>query len=387
METPTRALGGPPATGQNPVNALRGALTVGLCVVLAVLFWQFLQVHYLYQDNWTSLFYTGADYPMPEALAHEHIYRFPKVYGYDGQLYHLIAHDPFFTKGFASYIDIPRLRYHRILVSALAALFSFGRDEWVDRAYRMVILGFIFLGTFWLARWCAWRGRSVMWGMMFAITPAAVTSGSLMVIDVALAALTIGAICYDEQEAPTGLFLVLACAALVRETGFLLVFAWCAWLLFQRQFRRAFLYSAAVLPAAGWWLFVQLHTGPGRDAWLSPIPLAGIIRTLSHPFVYDSGWRGSALVTLDRLGLLGMVIALAFTYRDLLRPHTWRFAHFIGFAFAALATFLYSGDVWPEVAAFGRTFTPLLLIVTMSAITSRNWWKLMPLSLVMPRIG
>lgn len=371
---------------QEKTTALRNALAVALGAVLAIFVSQFVQVHYLYQGNWTSLFYTGALFPVPEQLASEHIYQFPKVIGYDGQLYHLIAHDPLFRRGFANYLDIPRLRYHRILVPALAALLSFGRDGWVDAAYRTVILAFIFLGTFWLARWAAARGRSALWGLIFAITPAALGSSFLMVIDVALAALTVGAIWYAEREERASLFVVLAGAALVRETGFLVLFAWCGWLLVHRHFRRALLYSTAVLPAAVWWFFVQLHTGPGRDVWLAPIPFGGIVRTLFHPFTYDSNWA-AALVALDRIGLLGMIIGLGFVFRDFFQRKLWSFANFIAFAFAVLATFLYSGDVWPEVAAFGRTFTPLLLIVTMPGIAAKNWWRFTPLSLVLPRIG
>ena len=40
--------------------------------------------------------------------------------GYDGQVYHLIAHDPWMRRGSAEAIVYPTFRYQRILVPALA---------------------------------------------------------------------------------------------------------------------------------------------------------------------------------------------------------------------------------------------------------------------------
>src|SRR5882724_6799272 len=139
----------------------RAPLLVALCAVALAFCWQFAMVHFLYEDNWTSLYYTGATAPMPIEMAPEHIYLFPNVVGYDGQMYHLIAHDPLFRRNFARDLDMPRVRYRRILVPGLAALLSLGRDQWVDRAYFTTILGFVFLGTFWLARWSLSHERSV----------------------------------------------------------------------------------------------------------------------------------------------------------------------------------------------------------------------------------
>src|SRR5437660_12759727 len=124
-----------------PEQELRAPLLVALCATALAFCWQFAMVHFVYADNWTSLFYTGdARMSLPAELASEHIYRFANVVGYDGQQYHLIAHDPLFQRGFAQNLDIPRVRYRRILVPGLAAVFALGRDKWVDRAYFSTIL-------------------------------------------------------------------------------------------------------------------------------------------------------------------------------------------------------------------------------------------------------
>jgi hypothetical protein len=372
---------------KQPERELRASLLVALCATALAFGWQFARVHFVYGGNWTSLFYTGASSPVPEELAREHIYRFPGVVGYDGQMYHSMAHDPLFHRNFARTFDIPRVRYRRILVPALAALFSFGRDEWVDRAYFSVILGFVFLGTFWLARWSLSHGRSVYWGLLFLATPATLVSIPLMVIDVALAALTAAFIWYAERKSPLKLFAVLACAALARETGILLLAGWCGWLLYRRQILRAIGYAAAAVPAACWAFFVQMHTTQPGPVWLSPIPLYGIFHSIAHPFYYPAGLMENLLVPMDRLALIGMLIAIGFVFYDALRPAVRDHTTFVGLAFAGLALFLSGGDVWPEAGAFGRNFTPLLLIVTLSGILSHKWWRFLPLVLIDLRIG
>ena len=49
--------------------------------------------------------------------------------------------------------------------------------------------------------------------------------------------------------------------------------------------------------------------------------------------------------------------------------------------------FLAGDEVWPEVNAFGRTFTPLLLIIAISGVLSKNWLRFVPLLLIDARIS
>jgi hypothetical protein len=367
---------------------LRASLLVA-CIATGLAFaWQFAMVHFSYSGNWTSLFYTGEHVLMPKELDREHIYRFPGVIGYDGEDYHIVAHDPLYRRHLERYVDTPRMRYRRILVPGLAALLSFGRDEWVDPAYFSVILGFVFLGTYWLARWSVSHGRSVYWGLLFLMTPAALMAIPLMIVDVALAALTVAVFWYAEQKSPVKLFIALACVALARETGILVLIGWCAWLLLQRRFWLAVKYGAAILPAACWTLFVQLRQPPESREWLSPIPLYGLIKTLIDPFRYRPGIMETILVPLDRIALIGMLIALGFIFYDTARPAVRDHKTLIALMFACLALFLgVGGGVWIEVGSFGRNFTPLLLVVTMSGILSKNWWRFVPLLAIDPRIG
>lgn len=369
-------------------GTLRARLLIACLATTAAFCWQFATVHFLFGGNWTGLFYCGdVDTPMPPELDGEQIYRFHGVTGHDGRYYHLVAHDPLFKRNFARYLDRPALRYRRILVPGLAALLSFGHSNWVDPVFFAEILVFVFLGTFWLASWSVSHGHSVYWGFLFCATPATLTSVPITLIDVSLAALTAGFVLYVEQKSPVKLFAVLACAVLARETGLLLLIGWCGWLVFQRHFLLAIKYAAAALPSACWDIFVNLHSKPTGPVWLSPIPLYGFLQAFIHPFKYPAGLMNRVLVPLDRMALIGMLVALVYVFWDALRPTRRDYKTFAALAFAVFALFLAGGDVWPEATAFSRTFTPLLLMLALSGILSRNWWKLSPLVLMAPRIG
>ncbi len=165
------------------------------CLVLAIVSvagvagWQALTVHYNFGGNWTALFYTGAAFhPVPPGLAAEHIYVFPNSAGYDGQIYHYLAHDPLFRRNFAAYVDEPRYRGRRILVPGLAFLLALGHDGGIDRAYLAVIWMCTGWGVYWLGRLAQVRGYPEWLGLGFVLTPAVLVSIDRLTVDVALAA-------------------------------------------------------------------------------------------------------------------------------------------------------------------------------------------------------
>jgi hypothetical protein len=137
--------------------------------------WQALTVHYNRDGNWTALFLTGSRFPVPPALASEKLYVFPDSAGYDGQMYHYIAHDPLMRHGLAKFIDSPRLRYRRILLPASAFLMAFGRQAAIDKCFIACNLLFLFLGAWWVARYFALSGLSPFWSILFVAVPASVT--------------------------------------------------------------------------------------------------------------------------------------------------------------------------------------------------------------------
>jgi len=364
-------------------SPVRSAIFVGLLAAAVCFVWLFLNTHYLYSGNWTSVYYTGALTPMPSELAAEHIYQYPNVVGYDAQFYHLIAHDPLFNRGFARFIDYPRFRYRRIFISGLAALLSSGHDKWVDPAYVAVVLGFVFIGSFWLARWSTTLGFSPAWGLLFLVIPATLVTMLLMIVDGALAALAVGAFWYAERQNQVKLFAVLACACLVREIGVLLLGGYCLWLLFQRKPVRAILFGTAAVPLLLWLWFVQLHTTGDHRAMIALIPLNGLIGAIAGSFNDEH----SVLLALDAVAMGGMLLAFGFATYYFLRRETRSPAAFMVAGFIVLGMFVSNeGAIWPEVNSFGRVFSPVILFVAMTGLVQRNWWAMLPIGLVDLRI-
>jgi hypothetical protein len=159
--------------------------------VLAVWTWMALDVQFNFRGQWSALFLSGAYSPPPPSLASS-TYEFQHSYGYDGQYYRYVAHDPLFRKGIARYVDGPNVRYERILIPGLAAILSFGQDRFTDAAYIAVVLGFIYLGALWLGQFAVVNGSHPAWACVFGLLPATLITTQRMTVDVALTALCMG---------------------------------------------------------------------------------------------------------------------------------------------------------------------------------------------------
>src|SRR6185295_4877851 len=107
----------------------RKPVILALTAVLGMWLWQIATGHFNYGGNWTALFCIAPDWPQPAFVAPEQLYNIPGSLGYDGQMYHLIAHDPSITRGAVAAMDDPALRYRRILVPMLAWVLALSRDS------------------------------------------------------------------------------------------------------------------------------------------------------------------------------------------------------------------------------------------------------------------
>jgi len=362
----------------------RSILTGFGCAAL-VFCWQFLTVHFNYQGHWNALYCTGELNPQPPELARENLYLFKGSHGYDGQMYHYVAHDPFFLRGFDSSVDAPRVRYRRILVPLAAYALALGRDAYVDPAYYGVILFCIFSGGYWLSAFCVSAGYSAGLGFSFVLIPATLISIDRMTVDVALVALCIAFALLVERNSRFGLYCVLVAAPLVRETGMLLVAGYAAAQLLHRKFRRALVFATAALPALAWYLFVQLQTNPEEVQGFSIIPFRGIVQRVFEPYRYPFGFLTTALSTLlDYAALAGIMLAAALAIRMAWRRLAGPVEMSI-YCFTVFAAFLFSPGSWTEVYAFGRTLSPLLVLLAVYGLSKRNWILLAPVLLVIPR--
>ncbi len=342
----------------------------GLFAALLVLLWQASTVYANYGGDWTALFCTGGRFALPPGF--EGTYVFPQSNGYDGQWYRYIAHDPLASTPLVAYVDLPEMRYRRILAPGLAAMLSYGRKS-ADAAYIAVILGFIFAGACWFSRWASLHDRNAAWGMAFLGVPATLIAADRLTTDVALAALAAGAAYYWHTRRMVRLYAVLAAACLSRETGILLAAAWIAALLFRREWRRALLFATAVVPTWVWYVYLsrKLSGKPGPNAvpeWLFSWD-AGILGRLLDPIRYELAPSVERFVrAVDCISLLGMsgaLILAAMAGWQLLRSRTVEPIAMGAFFHGAIFAAGYSKQFWDTAFGYSRPFSPMIVLLAM----------------------
>src|SRR5579864_542536 len=278
--------------------ARRSPAAYALLAVILAGGWQALTVHYNYGGNWTGLFCSGSLFAAPPAaLQFEHIYRFENSYGYDGQMYHYMAHDPFLTRGFQASIDTPRFRYRRILLPLAAWLLAIGQDRFVDAAYYGLVLLSVVLGTLWKGGAVIKEGAHPAWALGFLSVAGVAVSLDRMTVDVTLAALTAGLFYYSRRQHWGAVFLMCALAGLVRESGLLLAAGMAAWGLIERHWARAVAFAASAAPAFAWYAYINTRTSPNPAELLSPVPFSGLLIRVATPGHYPWGFAMKALVT------------------------------------------------------------------------------------------
>jgi hypothetical protein len=363
---------------------MRRALLYAALATALALGWQALTVQCNYRGDWSALFYTGSYTAMPPAVADEQVHRFPDS-GFDGQYYHLVAHDPLLRGDTARFVDNPRLRWRRILLPAMAFLAAGGDSDRVESAYAIVVLAFVFAGVFWLARWCGEVRLHPALSLAFLLVPAVGVSLDRFTIDVALAALCVGFAYYSTREGIPLWLLVLAPFA--RETGVILVAACMLDGVLRKNWRRAALATVSLAPYAAWLWYLNGRTAPDQTVFASYIPFAGLASRTLHPFPDSMAtpWLFIAGL-LEYLAVLGMWVAVA-----LVAVRVWKGKRDLLTLAAALFTlvfvvFLGQPQAWAGVYTFGRTMSPLLIWLALIGGASRSWIFLMPLAMTAPRV-
>ncbi|HLK47384.1 MAG TPA: hypothetical protein VKT49_04570 [Bryobacteraceae bacterium] len=373
----------------SPTGSPWKPLVAGLSCALLVLLWQFLTVRYNYNGEWSGLFYTGERQKLAPVVEAEHPFLLPDSYGWDGQFYHAIAHDPLLLRDTAPYIDSARLRYRRILIPALAALLAAGNDTLVDGAYHGLIILFIALGAWWLARIAQKAGSPAILGTAFIFLPASIVSIDRQAVDVGLLCFCCGFALYTRYPGnPRALYAVLVLAALVRDTGFLLAAAYCVWLLLRRDFRKCAVFATTGLPGVAWYVFVNSRTDPySFDASPLALPFSGVFDRLTHPMTYFGGsFKVGLIQGTDFLAAAGALLALLLAFRFVRRrrPDPVDLAIVL---FALLGIVVWHRGDWLEALDYARILSPLLLFEALVCLEGAGWLNLAPLCMTLPRFG
>jgi hypothetical protein len=318
---------------------------------------------------------------------HPRLFVFPPGYGYDGQFYHAMAHDPLVRTDAWRHLDDPRLRYRRILAPLAAWLMSLGQGRFVDAAYDVVLAAAVFLGAWAFGTVARLREQSAGWGAFFLLVPATAISMDRMTPDVVLAALTAAlgvAILAGRQRLALAMVLL---APLVRETGWLLPLGYGASLLLTRDWRRAGLVAAAGLPAVAWYAYVH-HVLPAQPYPLLALPLQGMWSAAFHPpsEAAAESLAGALMRAAGLMALCGMMVAFAWS-AALVRRDPRAALSLVALCFALIGIVVQRPDHWYAAHDYGRVYSPLLVILGLEALARGSAWPLLPIGLVWPRLA
>ena len=342
------------------------AWIVAFIATALVFAWLASTVHFNYAGNWTGLFCTGATLPVPPELDPGTMRSIHPI-GYDGQMYRYVAHDPFFRRDYAQYVDDARLRYRRILVPLAAYALAGGWQSIIDYSFVLVILISVFAGCYWSSCYCILHGRSEWWGLVFLLVPATITSIDRMLVDATLAALFAGFLLYTERRDWRSLLAVCTLAVLTRDTGILLPASVVLAAMLKSDFRRAALFGLSVLPAAAWAAFVSTHTPPSIAYRIATYPLLGHLQRLLVFRRDPELWKQSILQVSDVIALLGLLVCLGLAVYSIL-PERMREIQICVGLFVILGLVLGAPSHLIEPYGYARPISPLLLFLMLRQV-------------------
>lgn len=355
-----------------------------LCTALAFA-WEWLVVSQYFHGQWSALFCTGDRFTQSPAVKAESTYLFANSYGYDGQLYHAIAHDPLDLQGTERFIDAPHLRYSRILIPAFSYLLGLGRPFWVDRAFRTLELLFLFLGVLCVSRYAECREQRVWWGAAFLLLPGVFISLERNLTDLPLCALIVAAILAEERGNRNWCWLALAAAGLDREMGLVAIAGFMLASASRRRFREAAIWGAAAIPTVAWYSYVMLHVPqPQVVRFNLSYPLASVVAALQHLQKYPlSPTVIHILHVLDVIAIAGALLGFAWGLRLWMRVKDNVAAQAVAFAlFGVIASPILD---YTDVYSFARQNSPLFLALLLYTVQTGERKLLWPLALVLPR--
>ncbi len=349
--------------------------------------WLTADVRLNHAGHLSGLFYTGTTVRIPPGPVADHTFRVRDDRGYDGQFYHFLAHDPLNLHGTLQYIDSPRYRWRRIALPGLAYLLAAGNNSLIDPVYVGLELVFVFLGVWWLARYAQALGMPPAAGLAFLAIPAVASSLDRMLVDLPLVAITISLLLYGlADSAPRRFYAALLIAPVFRETGLLLISAWCVYCWIRRRRREAIFGAACAIPAAVWFLYAALHSPPDETAEFAAYPLGGLVTWTLHAFRDPIGVYGhGASVVLEFAALAGIWLAFGLSVRIAVR-RSFQLPELIALAFALFACLIGVQDIWASAYGIGRTLSPLLIALAAIALRDRRSVFGLPLLLIAPRI-
>lgn len=349
---------------------------VALVAMAAILVWWILAVHFAYGGCWNALYFTGSAIRMPGWIeSREAVCRAAGPVGYDGQWFHILAHNPLRPRECAPYLDAPRMRCQRILLPLSAWLLALGRFEWVDPAYSTVMLLWLAAGAWWTARLAGLRGAPPAWGFAFLLLPSTLASVDRMLADGPLVAAAAGFLCFAETGRWRAAWILAVAAPFIRETGLLLPAGAAAWWLWQRRWLGLLPWLAAPVPYLLW--VYSLRDLRGGDLLIWKGPLVSLWRAFTQPAPYPpEAWFRAPLHALDLASVAATAcaagLALAVIWQRRRCAASVRFiAPLTGALFAAAALILSClshPHGWDDFYSAARVFSPIFFVLLLDGL-------------------
>lgn len=299
--------------------------------------------------------------------------------GYDGQLVYRLALDPATAKktDFGITLDNPPYRQQRILYPALAWLLSGGGRPGLLPSVLIGINVVCLLALAWLgARLAAEHGRPPVHGAVLALTPAFAVSLARDLNEIVAMTFVVAALVALRRSRPAPAGVMLALAALARETTLVVPLALAAVWLWRRWRRPAapeqLGASSFVIPivvAAAWQLVLLARWGT--------MPVVSSEGNLSLPFagVLGAITRNVEAGTLEAYGNLGL-LAVTVVLTAMVAVQAWRsraLVHEKACLFGALSLQpLVGWKVWSQHVGFVRSLAEVFAIGMVVLLASRD---------------
>jgi hypothetical protein len=273
--------------------------------------------------------------------------------GYDGQFAYYIARDP---DGGRQYCDVPSYRYQRILYSVLAWALALARPELVGWTLIALNVAALVGGTYFTERLLAAHRVSGWYALGYGLYGGLVAGLRLDLTEPLAYGLVQAGLWAWERERRGTAGVLLALAALTKETALVAVAGVLLYLALERRWREAVGLGLTVgLPFAVWqgvlwaWLGAPgVGAGGAMATSFEWLPFAGLLRVamVSWPVFW-------VLLAIEGpLFVLPTIWALVASVRDLLRGrrHPWVT---VLLAQAAVLPFL-PNSTWREPLAMAR---------------------------------
>ncbi len=258
--------------------------------IALVSFWAFLLVTIAWQGFYcitstrgdpAGLFFAGDQLPLPPEL--QGSFQYPRSFGYDGQEYRVIAHDPLGRKQYWKYLDDPQYRSRRILMPALAALFAAGNPGAVDLFYIGLVDVVLAFGAVCFLRLAEEHVSPAAALALFALIPAVVASTDRMVVDGPAVAGFFAALWLFQRGRWRACLVLLTLLPLVRESGLLVSAGVGLAFLMRREYRRVLWTASTALPSFGWFAFCASRTPATTSLSLLSVPVWPQVARLFQP--------------------------------------------------------------------------------------------------------